>query len=96
MPTRTLPGLELKAAAKQLGIGRTRLCRLLRQQGHFYQDNTPRMSLIERGLFRVETRAYRNGAGIDKQYSVTLVTGAGLAWLHEQVSKKGVTVHRAA
>lgn len=87
MPARTTPGMDLSSAAKQLGIGRTRLCRLLRSQGYFYRDNTPRHSLIKAGLFRVETRGYRNRAGIDKQYSATLVTGQGLAWLHEVIEQ---------
>ncbi len=81
--TTHIHGLSMQAAAKQLGISRNKLFALLRKHGHLNADNTPHHHLVQQGLFTVDTRGFNNPvSGISRQYTVTLVTGAGLSWLH--------------
>lgn len=96
MNTHHIPGISMQAAAKQLGIGRKKLFALLRKHGHLNADNTPRHHLVQEGLFTVDTRAFNNRVnGISKQYAVTLVTGAGLCWLHTLVNTETDSRHAA-
>lgn len=83
MTAHHIHGLSMQDAAKQLGISRKKLFGLLRKHGYLNADNTPRHHLVQEGLFTVDTRAFDNRvSGIRRQYAVTLVTGAGLCWLH--------------
>ena len=87
MTARHIHGLSMQAAAKQLGISRNALFALLRTHGHLNADNTPRHHLVREGLFTVDTRAFNNRvSGIRRHYTVTLVTGTGLSWLHSLVN----------
>lgn len=88
MSTRFLQGFTLKTAADHLSIGRTTLCNQLRERGIFYTDSTlPKPEYIRAGYFVVQTRGYQNGAGIDKQYTATLITGTGLSWLRQALTE---------
>lgn len=87
MPARTLPGLDMHRAAQTLGISRRKLFTQLKARGLFHANNTPKHDLIRAGLFSVELREFNNPvSGIRRQYSITLVTGAGLSWLQENLA----------
>jgi len=89
MTARTIHGLSLAAAAKQIGTTRHRLLQVLKSRGLFHSNNLPRSELIQAGLFVVQTRAYHNRvSGISKQYAVTLVTGHGLSWLQDVMTNE--------
>ena len=87
MPARQLRGLLIGDAAKQLQISRTALFKLLRSRGYLSSNNIARQQYVREGWFVIETRGYKCGP-VDKQYAVTLVTGAGLAHLQALIEEE--------
>lgn len=89
-PAATVPVITMLTAADDLGISRCRLFKLLREHDHFI-DTLPRQSLIKQGLFRVEIHQYHNpnNTRLTRQYGITMVTAAGLAWLKEFLHDTG-------
>ena len=72
--------MTMEAAAKELGTGRNRLFRDLREKKILKSNNLPMQEYLDRGYFRVVQNPLRFG-GEDKPYAQTMVTGKGLAYL---------------
>lgn len=88
MPAKTLSGIELEQAAKQLGVTRPALLKLLRAQRVIYQGSTrPQTQYIKAGYFVVETKGFSNDHGINRQYSKTLITGLGMSWVEKIINE---------
>ena len=88
MAARTVAGITLDQAAKQLGTTRPALLKHLRSIGAIYQENTlPQTRYIKAGYFVVETKQYRNDHGINRQYTKTLITGTGMSWIAEIINE---------
>ena len=87
MAFRSSRGLNLESVAHQLGMTRPKLVKTLKEREIFMSNGLPYRKYIQQGLFYVDTRVFRNLADIDKQYTVTLVTGEGLAFLHELLTE---------
>lgn len=83
MAFKSLRGLSLENAANQLGMTRPKLMAALKERRIMMNSGLPYRQYIQQGLFVVDARSFTNIAGIEKQYAVTLVTGAGLAYLQE-------------
>jgi anti-repressor protein len=73
-------------AAKILGTGRTRLCKLLRDKGILRGNNTPYQEYIERGYFKIKIKPITMG-DMTNDYAQTFVTGKGLTWLAKGILK---------
>ncbi|MCD0493886.1 phage antirepressor KilAC domain-containing protein [Chromobacterium violaceum] len=77
--------------AKELGTGRIRLCRWLREQGYLMANNDPYQHYMDMGLFRMVPRTRRDKrSGELISYSKTLITGKGLTHIHKRI--KGLPV----
>lgn len=88
MSVRSTKGMDLKTAAKELGITRPKLLKHLKQRGYFHQAKPiPHHAYVKQGLFSVETKGFSNDHGYNKQYAKALITGAGLALLHDELSE---------
>jgi len=79
----------IKDAAEILNIGSHTLFRTLKDKGIIGALNKlPRRDLVMQGLFEVDIREFQKGrSGVKKQYSVTLVTPAGLSYLREVIEQ---------
>lgn len=86
-------GLNLQAAAREIGFngGRGALKNFLAEQGCIYGNGIPNRALVQQGLLIADTRQHTVAGGPCKQYSVLLVTPAGLSWLQELAEKHGKT-----
>lgn len=81
--------------AKELGTGRIRLCRWLREQGYLMANNDPYQRYIDMGLFKMVPRTRRdNRSGETISYNKTLITGKGLTHIHKRI--KGLPIELPA
>ena len=80
---------SLASSAKLIGTGRTRLCAFMRQIGWLTRYNKPNPDIIESGLLNVKLRRGKHPHHSLRQSSTALVTGKGLAALHEMLSANG-------
>lgn len=82
--------IDMKAAAKILGTGTTRLNKMLRDHGVFHRagelKNTPRTQYIERGLFTVVLGIYVRH-DTTQFYTKALATPAGLSYMRELIDE---------
>jgi phage antirepressor YoqD-like protein len=75
--------------AKVLGTGRTRLCKLLRQQEILMSDNVPYQQYIDRGYFVTkEITAYDGITAFN--YTQTLVTAKGIDFIFKLLNEINV------
>lgn len=96
MTAKVTTGMDIQAAAKELGIkgGRNGLYKLLRQMRIFTDSNKPHHKYVRQGYFRLQTKSYKRGH-VDHQYSKPLVTGDGITWLQEQIDKSQAATEAA-
>ena len=87
MTFRSIKGLNLESVAAQLGMTRPKLIQTLKDRKILMKNGQPFRQYIKEGLFVVDIRDFTNIAGINKQYAITLVTGEGLAFLHELLTE---------
>jgi len=83
--------MQIKDAAKQLGIGSKTLFKLLRQRGVLNSNNIANRAYVSAGYFRIDGRSYTQRAEvyqIQRQYQVTLVTDAGLSFIQELINQE--------
>jgi hypothetical protein len=82
------PGvMTVRDAAKVLATGEKRLFQYLRQERILIADNLPFQRFIDVGYFRVSRRSWvHSQTGDATGYTVTLVTGKGLAWLRKRLA----------
>lgn len=73
--------------AKELGTGRIRLCRWLREQGYLMENNLPYQRYIDMGLFKMIARTRKDKrSGELISYNKTLITGKGLTHIHKRIN----------
>lgn len=77
----------IQEVAKVLGTGMVRLFRFLKSQGILIAGNLPRQEHIEAGRFRVVAKQFKDKRGESHVYHQTLVTGKGLAFIHQRLTK---------
>lgn len=83
--------MSFNVVAKQLGTGRNRLMKLLRDNGVLFRDgfsNIAYQKYCEQGYFTVKYGVGHNGCA----YGVTKVTPRGLDWLCDLLNEKGWVV----
>ena len=78
---------SFEEVAKVCGTGRNRLMRWLRSIGVLQEGNRPQQRFIDQGYFRVLETVYF-AKGTSRTSSVTRVTGKGLPWLQDKLSKE--------
>jgi anti-repressor protein len=73
--------------AKELGTGRIRLCRWLREQGYLMANNDPYQRYINHGLFRMVPKVRKDQrTGENISYNKTLITGKGMTHIHKRIN----------
>jgi phage antirepressor YoqD-like protein len=75
---------SIEEVAKALGTGRNRMYQWLRQSGLLKQDNNPYQEYIDRDYFEVEFRTYKDKAGKNITYPMTMVTGRGIDYIYRK------------
>lgn len=81
--------MSFNVVAKQLGTGRNRLMKLLRERGILFRDglsNIAYQTYCERGYFVVKYSIGKNGFAC----GVTKVTAKGLEWLYDLLNENNV------
>lgn len=78
----------LGQTAKRLGMGRSELCRTLREAHVLNESNYPDRRHLAAGMFQVRERPYMHyGLGRQRTSTTTLVTTRGLQWLALQLGR---------
>lgn len=73
-------------AAKMLGTGQRRLFQLLRERNILRRDNLPYQQYVDRSLFRVAEKPFKDANGRERLSAKTVVTGRGLVFLQQMLA----------
>lgn len=76
----------ISEAAKVLGMGPAILFKVLRDEGLLMRNNLPFQQQLDAGRFKVLAKSYKDSNGENRNYTQTVVTGKGLAFLQKRLA----------
>ena len=80
--------ITLAEAAKTLNLGPRKMIQALKRRGILDKHRLPNWRYTQRGLFRVETKAFNHPVRGLQHSAKTLVTPAGLEFLRQEFAEQ--------